>query len=217
MSDSVRIGPKVGLRAPDLAMAGVERCAGRGEPRVLAFLRGGLDREPGEALRAIRAELRGLGAELMVVSPDGIWLMSADDPVEQLTTAGEALAAEVAAAALRYGVSDGDDAVFVIDGRGVVRFGHRLAPRPAEVWTQLASALAIAGRAVHGRDRGELRQRVLFTRREWTVTCLVAGCTAAFLGCKEQGRRPAERRTVPADEARPTSRSRCGSTARHTS
>jgi xanthine dehydrogenase YagT iron-sulfur-binding subunit len=44
---------------------------------------------------------------------------------------------------------------------------------------------------------------VLFTRREWTVTCLVVGCATAFLaGCKEQ-QRPAGRRTAPAEAAPP--------------
>ncbi|HEY0483268.1 MAG TPA: (2Fe-2S)-binding protein [Kofleriaceae bacterium] len=188
--------------APELAVSGLER-RGQGEPRVLAFVRGGLDHLSPEALRAIRAELRGLGAELVVVSPDGAWLLRPDDPVEPLAAAGDALAAEVAASAERFGVSAGDDAVFVIDGRGAVRFSYRLPPEAGGACARLASALAIAGRTVHARDRHDPRQRVLFTRREWTVTCLVAGCAAAFLSCKEQTHRPADRRPPPADETPP--------------
>jgi xanthine dehydrogenase YagT iron-sulfur-binding subunit len=206
MSDSVSIGPEVGSAAPELAVSGIDRRAGHGEPRVLAFLHDGLGREPAEALGAtgpsgasgtIRAELRGLGAELVIVSPGGIWAVRPDDPVEALAGAGAALADEVAAAAQRYGVLADDEAVFVVDGRGVVRFSYRLPVQDDAVLAQLARALALAGRAMHARDDHDPRQRVLFTRREWTVTCLVAGCAAAFLGCKEQNRQRPERRPPP--------------------
>ena len=196
--------PGVGAPAPDLAGSGLERRA-RGEPRVLAFLHGALDRPPCD-LGAIRGELRGLGAELAVVSPAGVWQVRPDDPAEPLA-AGGSLAPELAAAAECHGVLPGDDAVFVLDGRGVVRFIHRIeAGRGDDVWARIGEALAIAGRAVHARDVHDARQRVLFTRREWVVTCLVVGCATAFLaGCKEQDR-PADRRTAhrepePADIA----------------
>src|SRR5262249_39097614 len=73
------------------------------------------------------------------------------------------------------------------------------------VWPTLGDAIRIAGRALRARDAQGARQRVLFTRREWTVTCLVVGCATAFLaGCKEQDRRPPDRRTAPiADQAPP--------------
>jgi xanthine dehydrogenase YagT iron-sulfur-binding subunit len=200
---SVSAGPEVGAHAPDLAVSGLERRTSRGVPRVLAFVHDGLGHERPAGLGAIRGELRGLGAELVVVSPAGVWLVRADDPLEPLATAGDALAAEVAEASEGYAVGAGEDAVFVIDGRGVVRFTHRIAPGGAPVWSRLADALAIAGRGVHARDARDARQRVLFTRREWSVTCLVVGFATAFLaGCKEQ-ERPAGRRTVPADEAPP--------------
>jgi xanthine dehydrogenase YagT iron-sulfur-binding subunit len=84
----------------------------------------------------------------------------------------------------------------------VVRFTHRLEQRSNAVWAMLSDALSIAGRAVHVRDGHDVRQRVLFTRREWTVTCLVVGCATAFLaGCKEQRRRPADRRVAPEEVA----------------
>jgi xanthine dehydrogenase YagT iron-sulfur-binding subunit len=195
MSASETAGPRVGNPAPELVASGLERRTHA--PHVLAFLRDGLGGErpidERSELRAIRAELRGLGAELVVVSPAGVWRVRADDPLEPLAGAGDALATEAAATPECYGVRPGEDAVFVIDGRGVVRFTHRI-PHRGDVWTRLAEALAIAGRGVRARDAHDVRQRVLFTRREWAVTCLVAGCATAFLAaCKEQ-QRPPERR-----------------------
>jgi len=191
MSASDTADPSVGTSAPDLAVSGLQRRTH--VPHVLAFVRDGLGGERPIEPAAIRAELRGLGAELVVVSLAGVWRVRADDPLEPVTGAGDALAAEVAAASEGYGVRPGDDAVFVIDGRGVVRFTHRL-PLRGDVWTRLSEALAIAGRGVRARDAHDARQRVLFTRREWAVTCLVAGCATAFLaGCKEQERPPDRR------------------------
>ncbi|HEX3765969.1 MAG TPA: (2Fe-2S)-binding protein [Kofleriaceae bacterium] len=202
MSACAPAGPGVGTPAPDLAVSGLEPRS-RGEPRVLAFVHAGLDQEPPADLGAIRAELRGLGAELVVISPVGVWRVRADDPLEPRAAAGDALAVEAAAAAACYGVRPGDDAVFVVDSRGVLRFTHRIGiehRRGDAVWARLGEALAIAGRAVHARDVHDARQRVLFTRREWVVTCLVVGCATAFLaGCKEQ-QRPATRR-LPGDPA----------------
>jgi xanthine dehydrogenase YagT iron-sulfur-binding subunit len=184
-------GPDIGTPAPDLVVSGLERRTP--VPRVLAFLGGGLAGERPAELDAIRAELRGLGAELVTVSPGGVWRLCADEPLEAQAVAGDALAAEVAAAAECYGVGPDDDAVFVIDGRGVVRFTHRI-HRRGGAWARLSQALAIAGRSVHARDTHDARQRVLFTRREWAVTSLVVGCATAFLtGCKDQEHPPTRR------------------------
>jgi xanthine dehydrogenase YagT iron-sulfur-binding subunit len=207
--------PRIGAPTPELALAGLVDRARRGEPRVIAFVGDGADlAPPGQRagappaelpaaltaeLPALRAGLRGLGAELVAITPRGAWALRADDPVEPLASDR----AELAAAADRFGVPAGDgvfaaDAIFVVDGRGVLRFTHRLDRRGATPWPVLAEALAIAGRAMHARGAQDAVQRVLFTRREWNVTCLVVGCATAFLaGCKEQQRRPADRRTAP--------------------
>jgi xanthine dehydrogenase YagT iron-sulfur-binding subunit len=199
----VSVGPGVGAHAPDLVVRGVEQRPAHGEPRVLAFARGWTPAgEPPELIAAIRAQLRGLGAELLVLSDGGVWSMRADDPVEQLAAPGAQFAADVATAAMLYGVRDGAGAVFVIDGRGVVRFAHRPEQPPRSVCQALADALAIAVAALHDRAMHEPRQRVLCTRREWAVTCLVIGCAATFLrGCKERSRPPAERTAEPAAAA----------------
>ena len=190
---------QVGARAPDVITGPQSRRPA--EPRVLAFVRDAAF-APDQVTAALRAQLRGLGAELLVLAPAGAWRVSADDPPEPA-------AVDVTAAAAGYGVVDGREAVFVIDGRGIVRFAHRPDHRPdhpLDAIATLADALAIATEAVHARDAHGARDRVLFTRREWNVTCLVVGFATAYLsGCKQQ-RAPTEDRPAPAraEDAPPT-------------
>src|SRR4051794_33976427 len=115
MSTSL-VGPEVGAPAPEIALTGWTGRATSGAPRVLAFVTRGFEAPGPTTLRQLRAQLRGLGAELVVLSPAGAWSMRADDPPEQLAP----LAGDVAATARQYGVDRGE-AVFVIDGAGVVR------------------------------------------------------------------------------------------------
>jgi xanthine dehydrogenase YagT iron-sulfur-binding subunit len=125
----------------------------------------------------------------------------ADDPVEQLAD-GDDLAVDVAATAIQYGVRGGEDAVFVIDGSGIVRFAFRPERRIHPVFATLAEALSVSGEALRSRANHDAKQRVMFTRREWSVTCLVAGCaTALFAACKEARRPPIEQRAEPAAAA----------------
>jgi xanthine dehydrogenase YagT iron-sulfur-binding subunit len=44
------------------------------------------DAEPPAALDAVRAELRGLGAALLLVQPSEVWLIQPDDPPERMRT-----------------------------------------------------------------------------------------------------------------------------------
>jgi xanthine dehydrogenase YagT iron-sulfur-binding subunit len=175
---------KVGSLAPPFALHSADGRSlasldGRGRPWVLAFARGwSAGGESAESLAAIRAELRGLGAVLLVLSDGGAWSFSPDDDVERIATGGVDLAGEIADAARRYGVAA--DAVFVIDAGGVVRFAHVSA---GPLSPSLADALGEAGRALAARTGAHT-----FNRREWGLTSLVAGFTAAFLhGCRTPG------------------------------
>ena len=177
-------GLKVGSIAPPFALHPAEGRAlasldGGGRPWVLAFARGwSAAGESAESIAAIRAELRGLGAVLLVLGDGGAWSFSPDDDVERITAGDADLAAEIADAARRYGVVG--DAVFVIDGRGVVRFAHVPA---GSLSPSLADALGEAGRALAARTGAHT-----FNRREWGLTSLVAGFTVAFLhGCRAPG------------------------------
>ena len=194
----VPAGPSVGSHAPDLVLTGLETRTVHGEPRVLAFVQDrSFAHEHPEAIRALRTQLRGLGAELIVLSPTAVWSVRADDPVEQLGVCSGRLATDVAAAALLYGVPEGGDAVFVIDSRGIVRFTHRSGEPIHPACDTLAEALVIAGRAMVTREHQGAKEHVLFTRREWSVSCLVAGCAAALLpSCKRQ-HAPAEHGPPP--------------------
>ena len=119
------------------------------EPRVLAFAREWTPAElPRADLRAIRAALRGLGAELVVIADSGVWSFRPDDDLDELAGPFEysdRLAGDVALAALMYAVRGSGDAVFVLDAHGTIRFAHR----EPQVGPHLAEAVAAAAEAVH--------------------------------------------------------------------
>jgi xanthine dehydrogenase YagT iron-sulfur-binding subunit len=181
----------VGHRAPEFVVRaehGALAPVSVGLPRVLAFVRDwAIEREQPDTLHAIRGELRGLGAELIVLSDAGVWSFRPDDPIDHLAAFSDRLAGDVANAALLYGVQA--DAVFVIDHDNVVRFAHR-----GVLAGSLASALAAASEALLAPVPAS------FTRREWVLSCLVAGFAFTFLrGCKQDTGPAAE----PVAEAAP--------------
>jgi len=166
----------------------------RGRPWVLAFARGWA---PGGDADAIRAQLRGLGAILFVVSDAGVWSFRPDDDVELSARPSPRLTGEVAELGARLGVAPGDDGVFVIDGDGIVRFAH--APGAgADLSASLAGALDAAGRQLLASA-----PRPGMTRREWAVMSLVAGFGLALVaGCRGRvGDRPSP---APAGATAPT-------------
>jgi len=182
---------EVGEDAPSLVLRG---SAGRTldvtsrSPRVLAFARHwNLDNERPVDVCGIRAQLRGLGAELLVLSDFGVWSFRADDDVTRYT---DRLAADLVTAAALYGVRDGRDAVFVIDGEGLVRFAYRAPDRLGR------SLLGILDRAC---TEVISKSPITFDRRQWVITTLVGSCAAAFLAsCKAQ-----DRPDAPAPETAP--------------
>jgi xanthine dehydrogenase YagT iron-sulfur-binding subunit len=62
----------------------------RGAPVVIAAVGRWRVEEGQPSAAALRAELRGLGAALAVVTPSDVWLVQPDDPVERLQPAGRA-------------------------------------------------------------------------------------------------------------------------------
>ena len=140
--------------------------------RVLAFARGWTP-EAALDLRRVRGHLRGLGAELVVVADGGTWRCRPDDELEQLDDRGD-LARE-------YGICT-EDAVFVVDTDGIIRFTHR---QPVLSHDLLVSALDAASDAVL------YRAPVMFTRRSWLTTCMVTGFTAVVLAsCRRRDGAP---------------------------
>jgi len=180
----------IGASAPEFllhAERGTLAPASTGQPRVLAFVRRwSIERERPEALRRIRAELRGLGTELVVLSDSGVWSFRPDDDIDQLGSYSDRLAGDIATAALLYGVHDrAGDAIFVIDESGVIRFSHRERDGLAG---ELASALAAASDALLSPSPTGM------TRRQWVTNCLVAGFALTLLrGCKQASPAPEQR------------------------
>jgi xanthine dehydrogenase YagT iron-sulfur-binding subunit len=162
---------------------------------VLAFAREWAPAHDRERDAALRAQLRGLGAVMIIAADAGLWWFRPDDDVERLAAPGPALAAELAALAGRYEVAAAHDAVFVVDGAGIVRFTHQRADSLADA---LADALDTAGRE---RSRGALRHDP--SRREWAVMCLVAGFGLALLPSCRRRRSPPPAPEVAATPAIP--------------
>ena len=158
-----------------------------GQPAVLAFLDdwSPLDAPP-EDLAAVRAELRGLGAVLVVLSSAGLFLFRPDDEMERFARKSELDADDVtdvyAAFDLRRCAGAlVTPALFVVDGKGVVRFAHVWRDGGDVSLAAVNEALGAAGRAVVNAKRS-----VLVSRRELVVTSLVAGFALMFLdGCEK--------------------------------
>jgi len=155
-----------------------------GAPSVLAFAHDWtLGTESIEDLDVIRAELRALGAVLMVLSRTGIWSFRADDGFERFAAHDDEIEREIARLAGLYGVElapDGSRAptVILLDAAGDVRFAYTPSPArdPRAMRPTLAQALQTAGRSVGSPapTRGAWRERV--------VSSLAAGFTMVFLG-----------------------------------
>jgi xanthine dehydrogenase YagT iron-sulfur-binding subunit len=160
-----------------------------GQPLVLAFLDAWSPLEsPPEDLASVRAELRGLGAVLVVLSGAGLFVFRPDDEVERFASTEHLDADDVARTHEEFGLERcagglRTPALFVIDGKGILRFAHRWAAMGAATGAgaevgleQLNEALGAAGRAVHGAKRS-----LVVSRRELVVTSLVAGFALIFL------------------------------------
>jgi xanthine dehydrogenase YagT iron-sulfur-binding subunit len=158
--------------------------AADGEPLVLALFarRGGLSRAEGVQGR-LRAELRGLGAALVLISGDGIWCFRADDELEILATAGDdvadaELAKVFAAHELRAasGGEDGESAIYIVDHERRVRFAKR-GVRPD--LDDLACALSSGARAFYSASPSWR-----LSRRDLLISSLVASFALALVdGC----------------------------------
>lgn len=190
-----RKGPPlaVGDPAPSLSAIGFEKLiarAGTQEGDVPTVL--GLFAE-GEALfadelerEAIRGELRALGAMLIAVSPGSLWCFRPDDEAQVLAWAPQIDAAATRLLFVRYGIDvaprsgAGLRGLFVVDGKGIVRFVHRLG---AGDRITLGTAVAAAGRAKLVATEGPAT-RGGASRREFLLTSLLAGFAVAVAdGC----------------------------------
>jgi hypothetical protein len=152
-----------------------------GEPVVLAFV-DGVDLPAVAAsqgptpLDTIRAELRGLGAALVVVSGCAIWRFRPDDDFERCDTE------HVSAALLRerFDAAAGDLSLFLVDGEGKLRFSRAIVRGGTDALETLADALGSAGRALAAAQQARRTPAVAVGRREIVVTSLLAAFTLVF-------------------------------------
>lgn len=162
----------VGATAPDLSEPAAVASA---RPRVLAFVRNWLVAgEQREDFAAIRARLRELGAELTVLTARGAWTFR---PGER-GVFSDRITGDAVTAGVLYSIRD-RDAVVVLDGRNVIHFAHQAERGLAASMTDVLAAACDALR-----ERPCNRERVLFTRREWALACLVVGCSLALRGTR---------------------------------
>ncbi|WP_394824237.1 2Fe-2S iron-sulfur cluster-binding protein [Pendulispora albinea] len=180
-----------------------------GQAMLLTFFDGcGWRDAPDSTIQALRAELRGLGAVLVMVSSDGIWCFRPDDDWELCVGSQELDREYLDALRASYGVERAYPAFFIVDGRSKLRFVHRWPPgthdapdapsaastpaapttraaRPMEpTLGMLVSALSVAGRTMATEARG-------VSRRELVLSSLLAGFALALLeacGGKEAAR-----------------------------
>jgi xanthine dehydrogenase YagT iron-sulfur-binding subunit len=161
-----------------------------GAPLVLAFAdQWTVDTASGEELDVIRAELRGLGAALVVLSRSGVWSFRPDDDVDRFTAGDEEVAADIAELAALHGVARAPDgavvpSLIVLDAAGRARFSRAVGPDADAMRPTLAQALGAAGRAL---ATARARPPVLVSRREWALASLLAGFALIVLeGCGER-------------------------------
>jgi xanthine dehydrogenase YagT iron-sulfur-binding subunit len=185
--------PAVGRAAPrlDLTTSGppITLASFAGQPLVIAFLGDGETGTAGTDVGwrpdILRAELRGLGAALLVVSSDGLWCFQPDDQLQRFVGRDELDRDGLREARERYGAASGG--VFVIDGDldggpeggPVLRFAHReVATVPGATMPALIDALARATRAL----AAQRPTRFLLSRREMVVSCLCGALALSLDG-----------------------------------
>jgi hypothetical protein len=173
--DGVGCVPLFSLRGAPGQVVTLERF--RGQPIVLA-LSSGAGELPEEArndgaLEAVRAELRGLGAVLLLISDDGVLAFGPEDEICRVGRGDARDAAGRGEVRARYGVPPGATGLFVIDGDLRLRFSHVAAASEGGALPTIAAALAAAGHIdVH---------RFTLSRRELVVSSLAAGFALALL------------------------------------
>ncbi len=205
------VAPRVGALAPrfrvrgdgaTLTLASFDR-----QPVVLVFLADGSPADaPPEDLAAVRAELRGLGAVLVVLSDAGLFFFRPDDELERSARAADLDLGDVQEAHAAFGLkrcargSLTTPGLFVIDGHGVLRFAHVWRSGDDVGLDAVRNALSAAGRAVVGAKRS-----LVVSRRELVVTSLVAGFALMFLDAcdKPEPGKPLADAMAPADGGQP--------------
>jgi xanthine dehydrogenase YagT iron-sulfur-binding subunit len=151
-------------------------------PLVVAFVPGWSPTSFTDERRRVRAELRALGADLLVVSEEAAFRVPSEggEPFADLPPDG-------------LHPRPGAVTIVLLDGAGDVRFEHRDTDAdPARAASNLVRGLGIAAAAAKrrppgSRDRASLAGGVM-SRREWTIASLAIGLGAVFAEACDTGR-----------------------------
>jgi hypothetical protein len=186
-----------------LREAGLLQTAGR-EPLILAFVSKLAVAGDEADVERIRAEVRGLGVTMLLISHDAVWCFGADDSLRKVRAP-----ADVEAAALRdlfdhLGTLVGADAVslrtdgaggsglravFVIDPGFVLRFAHVVAAGRADDAQPARSPLDVLLRALVAASVAFERRRtpgVRLSFNELTTLAVVSGMQRVLQGQQGQ-------------------------------
>jgi hypothetical protein len=146
-----------------LRHAGLLQTAGR-EPLILAFVSSLAVAGDEADVERIRAEVRGLGVTMLLISHDAVWCFGADDSLRKARAPAEVEAGALRDLFDRLGVMVGADtasdrlreapaisglrAVFVIDPGFVLRFAHIVAAGETDPAQPVRSTLDVLLRAL---------------------------------------------------------------------
>jgi len=145
-----------------LRQAGLLQTAGR-EPLILAFVSKPAVAGDEADVERIRAEVRGLGVTMLLISHDAVWCFGADDSLRKVRAPGDVEAAALCDLLDHLGTLVGADAVslrtdgaawsalravFVIDPGFVLRFAHVVAAGRADDAQVARSPLDVLLRAL---------------------------------------------------------------------
>ena len=146
-----------------------------GQPFVLVlYARAGAARADEVPLATLRAELRGLGAALLLISPDGVWRFRPEDGLELIAGESELCHVELAGVFADYGLVTDDEergadrAVYVVDHDLRVVFERRYGADDEA--TDLAHVLDASRRALVARPRAMALSPRVSAGAPWVTT-----------------------------------------------
>jgi xanthine dehydrogenase YagT iron-sulfur-binding subunit len=156
----------------------------RGRPLVLGLF-STWEPDPDE-VRGLCAELRGLGAVLLVFANGGVWCFRPDDPVEFVVDEHQTTPRVAGVPSWTVGHEAADSRefrLFLLDGEHRVRFAHvGRVESNSPTAGPLADALSAAGRFFVEEPGAS---RPVLSRRDWLMASLIAGMMLALPGCEK--------------------------------
>ncbi|HWA74081.1 MAG TPA: 2Fe-2S iron-sulfur cluster-binding protein [Polyangiaceae bacterium] len=170
----------------------------RGQTVVLGFASSWAEAQP-EKLPRLRAELRGLGAALFLISPHEAYAFSADDELELRMGSSEEDHQKLRWLMAAHGVEEqalaaGETVLVVVDGSGVTRWSQT----SPTLEDPLGTLLAATSRAGAQLRAAPPNNNISLSRRELLVASLTVALAASLAACRRPDERKAKELTQPA-------------------